>query len=190
MAENIQGNQGKGPGQATGQASGQASGGGSPISQPLERTKQTAERLRGEAVVKAEQVTEQASKTFEEGKHRLAERLRRFGGSMQAASEKLPAEDRAFAGYVGKARSRIEQAATYVEGASVDGAIRDVERFARREPALFFGSAFALGVAAARFLRSSRQPGGGNVEPEWRAVVRAPQEDLFLSGTGSEGRIP
>jgi hypothetical protein len=35
--------------------------------------------------------------------------------------------------------------------------IQEVERFARRQPALFLGGAFTLGLIAARFLKSSSE---------------------------------
>jgi hypothetical protein len=37
--------------------------------------------------------------------------------------------------------------------------VGDVENFARRQPALFIGGALALGILAARFLKSSSQQG-------------------------------
>jgi hypothetical protein len=37
----------------------------------------------------------------------------------------------------------------------VNEMLRDVQQFARRQPALFIGGSFAAGLLAARFLRSS-----------------------------------
>jgi hypothetical protein len=58
----------------------------------------------------------------------------------------------------------LEQAASQIETWShrlrdkdVGELLTDVQRLARRQPGLFIGSAFALGVVGARFLKSSRQ---------------------------------
>ena len=40
--------------------------------------------------------------------------------------------------------------------ADVDELVGDVQRLARRQPAVFVGSAFAVGLISARFLKSSR----------------------------------
>jgi hypothetical protein len=37
--------------------------------------------------------------------------------------------------------------------------LADLQRFARRQPAVFIGAAFAVGVISARFLKSSAEPG-------------------------------
>ena len=50
---------------------------------------------------------------------------------------------------------QIERFANYVRSTNVKQMVGQVEGFARRQPAIFFGAAFALGVLAARFLRSS-----------------------------------
>ena len=60
--------------------------------------------------------------------------------------------------------SSLEQVATQIENWSqrlrdkdVGELLTDVQRLARRQPGVFIGSAFALGVVGARFLKSSRQ---------------------------------
>ena len=47
--------------------------------------------------------------------------------------------------------------ADYVQRADVREMMNEVEDFARRRPAVFIGSAFAVGLLAARFLKSSRE---------------------------------
>jgi hypothetical protein len=48
-----------------------------------------------------------------------------------------------------------ERLATNLEGKDLDQIVDEVEQFARRQTALFLGGAFALGLVAARFLKSS-----------------------------------
>jgi hypothetical protein len=57
--------------------------------------------------------------------------------------------------YVEKAADQLQRASQYVRTADLDGMKRTVETFARREPLLFIGGAFALGMLGARFIKSS-----------------------------------
>jgi uncharacterized membrane protein YgcG len=50
---------------------------------------------------------------------------------------------------------QIEKISQYFERSDVRVMVRDVETFARRNPAVFIGGAFAVGLLAARFLKSS-----------------------------------
>ena len=59
--------------------------------------------------------------------------------------------------YVERAAKQIERAAHYVERADVGEMVDNLETFARRQPALFVGAAFALGLLGARFIKSSRR---------------------------------
>jgi hypothetical protein len=54
-----------------------------------------------------------------------------------------------------KAADGVENVASFFENKQVGDIVRDVEGFARREPAIFFGAAFALGLIGGRFLKSS-----------------------------------
>jgi len=76
--------------------------------------------------------------------------------SRGSVGQHLRKGDQAFvADYVDQAAGQIERFAGYLENRSVDELMYDAERFARRQPAMFLGGAFVLGVLAARFLKSS-----------------------------------
>lgn len=144
---------------------------GAPSSVPGERTEkpaprspfaqadQTAEELRNEAAEKVQQAGQRARQGIDEGKHRVAERLRSVSSSLRQASEQFPEEERSVTRYVDKAGDGIDRVARYIDATSIDTAVRDMEQFAKRSPAVFYGSAFAIGLAAARFLKS-RASGG------------------------------
>lgn len=61
----------------------------------------------------------------------------------------------AIAGYVDKAADQIDRVSAQLRTRDVGELVEEVQRFARRQPALFVGAAFALGVLGARFLKSS-----------------------------------
>ena len=56
---------------------------------------------------------------------------------------------------VGRAADQVDRASAYLKDASLTDVVRSTERFARREPLLFIGGAFTLGLLCARFLKSS-----------------------------------
>lgn len=60
------------------------------------------------------------------------------------------------------AASRIETFSRSLEGKQLDDIVSDVERFARRNPAAFVGTAVAIGFLASRFLKSSSHSAGFN----------------------------
>lgn len=53
------------------------------------------------------------------------------------------------------AAEQLERLSTFVRTADADRMRRGIESFARREPLVFLGGAFALGMVGARFLKSS-----------------------------------
>ena len=59
--------------------------------------------------------------------------------------------------YIERAARQIERAADYVQNKDLREVVSEVEDFARRRPGLFIGSAFAAGLLAARFLKSSQR---------------------------------
>jgi hypothetical protein len=58
--------------------------------------------------------------------------------------------------YVDQAASQIEQFANRLKDKDVGELMNDTQRLARRNPGLFIGGAFVLGVLASRFFKSSR----------------------------------
>jgi hypothetical protein len=64
--------------------------------------------------------------------------------------------------YTEQAAQRIEELSELIRTKSTREIVDGVERFARREPALFFGGAFVVGLLAARFLKSAPVGGSGS----------------------------
>jgi ElaB/YqjD/DUF883 family membrane-anchored ribosome-binding protein len=88
--------------------------------------------------------------------------------------------------YVEQAVDRVEQFADRLKEKDVDELVRDAQQFARRNPALFVGAAFGVGVVAARFLKSSSRhtaASGGS----WRE--RTNVSGAYASATRSGGTM-
>lgn len=106
-----------------------------------------------------EQVSNQLNTQFDSRKDKAVETMGTVADAIRGTSEKLkgvgPLGDVAE-----RAATGIENVAQFFEGKKIGDLARDVERFARREPALFLGATFALGLIGGRFLKSSAHRGG------------------------------
>ena len=69
--------------------------------------------------------------------------------------------------YVDQAIDGVERFANRLKEKDVTELVRDAQQFARRNPALFVGTAFGIGVIAARFLKSSNR-GTSSAYGGWR----------------------
>lgn len=100
---------------------------------------------------------ESVRSTADDNKARVARTLSSVATSLKSSSAEMQSGDAAAVGnVVERMADQIDRAANYLERSDVDEIVGGVERFARRNPALFIGAAFAVGVLGARFLKSSR----------------------------------
>jgi hypothetical protein len=105
----------------------------------------------------AGQVREVAEARLSKPRRKAADALAGVAKSLRETGEKLDETsglelDR----YAARAADGIERFSDYMRERELSDVVRDVESFARREPALFFGGAFVLGLVGSRFLKSSR----------------------------------
>ena len=119
----------------------------------LDQATKAASDLAGQAKDKAgEQLTSQLDAQKERAVGSIggvASALRDAGRSLRSHETGMPTE------YVDKAADQIERLTGYVKNRTIGQLAGDLERFARREPAIFLGGAFTVGVLAGRFLKSS-----------------------------------
>lgn len=112
-----------------------------------------AKQLAGEVAGAAKKT---AGSQVTRGKDMAADGLGSVASALRHAEEKLLSEEQHGAGeYVSHAAYRVEQASTYLRTRTLGQVVGDVEGFARRDPALFLGGAFLLGLLGGRFLKSS-----------------------------------
>jgi hypothetical protein len=98
-------------------------------------------------------------KTYEQldgQKARASETLGSLAGAVRGMTQPLrDGGQTGIADAVNKAADGIERWASQMRQQDLDDAMRAVEQFARRQPAMFLGIAFGAGMMAARFLKSS-----------------------------------
>jgi len=123
---------------------------------------QVKEQVQQAAADLKSQVTDQATGKIEEQKTAASGSLNTVAHAVRQTADQLEENDQeAIAQYVHRAAEQVENVANYIGRRDLRGLAQDAEQFARREPALFLGGAFALGLFAARFLKSSGSAGGG-----------------------------
>jgi hypothetical protein len=129
--------------------------------QPRLETGASPDRLKDKAASEvrhlADRAQSQANEKFVEGKHRAASTLNSIASTLHRSGQQLRDEQQPMAGDIAeRAATQIEKMARFVDNAEFRGMVRDVEGFARKNPAVFIGAAFAIGMLGARFLRSSQ----------------------------------
>ena len=106
------------------------------------------------------QITTQKERATD-GLGTIAQAVRRSTQELRGGSHDTLAE------YVEQAADQLERLSTHLKNRDVGELLHDAQQLARRRPVVFIGSAFALGLIGARFLKSSR-PRTGPTQPAWQ----------------------
>jgi len=135
-----------------------------------------AAELVGQATERAsdlvDRATEQAKPQLESQKERAVQSLGNAAHALRQTSQNLREQDQgAVAQAADWTAKQIERFSGYLRDRDVDDFTGEVERFARRQPALFLTGAFGLGLLAAGALKNSSQRGRA------RAPQRPPTPD-------------
>jgi len=115
------------------------------VDEAKDTAREKGEELKHEAKQKAEALTSRAGDRISA----VAHALRRAGDELRSEGEER------LASYTADAASQVERFGSYLEDEDPKHMLRDIERIARNNPAIFIGSTLALGVLAGRFLRSN-----------------------------------
>jgi hypothetical protein len=114
-------------------------------------------------------------------KTRATEALWSVAAALRQGSQPLRDNNQAMlANYAGKAADQLEQFSTRVRERDLSELMDDAKRFARRQPAFFVGAAFAAGVLASRFLKSS---------PDGQQRVRSSEALDYVPATRHPGGL-
>ncbi len=120
----------------------------------LERAKSTASET-------YDKVSERTLSSIEHTKAGLTDGIKSVADSIRLAGDELSktAEDTAIASYSSRyavtAAEKLEGIADYFGERDLRAISVDLQNYARRNPAVFLGAAFGLGLLAVRFLKSS-----------------------------------
>lgn len=135
------------------------------------KSHEAAEQLKNAVIDKTTQVRHEA----DTARDHVAERFRRVASQLRTAGDNLRTDDQVASALAERASRGVEGIADYVTSTDLQGVVRDAERLARRQPAVFFGGAFIVGLALGRLLKNS-------------APERAPDEERWSSSRDEGGQ--
>jgi hypothetical protein len=111
-------------------------------------------------------VREQAAAQLDSQKNKATDGLGSVAQAVRETTQHLREQQHdTVAQYAEQAADQLERFSERLRGKDVGELVTDAQRLARRQPALFVGGAFAIGLLGARFLKSSsrddydREPG-------------------------------
>jgi hypothetical protein len=114
-----------------------------------------------------ETVKQRASSQLTSQKGRATDSLTAIAGAVRQSTAQLRADQHeGLAEYVERAADHLERFSNGLRDKSADELMRDVRQMARRQPTLFIGGSFAVGLLAARFFKSSGDRQSRRFEPD------------------------
>jgi ElaB/YqjD/DUF883 family membrane-anchored ribosome-binding protein len=135
-----------------------------------ETTEEVADQVKGDVAEVKEKVASQAQSlqgrmreglesSLTQQKDRATDELHHIAQAFRHTADEL--EGDGVAPYAGHIADYIDNASDYVKGQEVHDLMHAIDDFARHHPILFFGAAAAVGILAARLLKS----GGSSEAP-------------------------
>ncbi|HEY0876354.1 MAG TPA: hypothetical protein VGD94_22970 [Vicinamibacterales bacterium] len=107
-------------------------------------------------------VREQANSQLNTQKNKATDRLGSVAHAVRETTQRLRDDNHdTVARYAEQAAEQIERLSQGLKNKDVGELMNDAQRLARRQPALFVGGAFTLGLLGARFLKSSQERNRG-----------------------------
>jgi hypothetical protein len=128
----------------------------------LEQTKDavvdSAQQLKDKVTSVGQDLKGRTQSVVEDGKSKVTSSLDGIASVLGRTTEELQSTELGqLAPYGERLQNLTQSFSDYLKDAKASDLLHDAEALARRQPALFLGGAFALGLIAARFLKSSSQ---------------------------------
>lgn len=148
----------------------------------LQQAKQTTSDVVG-------QVQEQAGSRITRQKDEAASEIQKVAGAVRQLGDQLGGQEQGpiahyAAEYGKKAADGLERLTNYLRENDPKALVGELEKLGRRQPALLIGGAFLLGLAGARFLKSSR-PAFESSTNLGRGLPPPPQQPAHVSTTSA-----
>ncbi len=150
-----------------------------------EQLRQAKDKVVGQARDTFRNAREQAGRGLSDTRRQAADQIGGIAGAFRRTGEQLRTDQQdRFADLAESVGQGIDHAADYLRRSDGRTISRDLEGLARRQPGLVFAGAFALGLVAARFLRSSdpqrdTEPGQGRFDAPVGGGFDAPARGGF-----------
>ena len=149
------------------------------------RTRDASEEVKERAHGLIGDAKERARSIAGEQKNLAADRVTGFADALRHASSDLDEQGQSIvSGVVRQAADGLERVSGAMRSNDVDDLVGSIEDFARRQPAVFIGSAVLAGFGIARFMKSSSERRRG------RDYAGSRYETDYTGGSYETGRGP
>jgi ElaB/YqjD/DUF883 family membrane-anchored ribosome-binding protein len=113
------------------------------------------------------QARDSAGTSLSQSRTQAADRITGIAEAVRGTSERLRSENQpSVANLTDSLADQVERLSSYLRDRDLTEVRRDLEQFARRQPAVAVGVALALGMLGARFIKSSQRQGGSSGRSE------------------------
>ena len=106
-------------------------------------------------------------------KERAADGVSQLAQAMDRVSGELQGDQPMLAGVAETAAEQTQRIGQFLRERDISDIVRSTEDLARRQPLLFYGGAFVLGVALARFLKAGSSAPNGSAQWQRSTTVDA-----------------
>jgi hypothetical protein len=151
-----------------------------PLAEAGQQATETAGRL-------AERAADVGLRQADRGREKAAEGIDHVARGIRRFSSDLEVEQPAMADAASTAADQAERVARYLRNNDAREIISKVEGAARKQPLLFLGGAFVLGVAISRFIKAAATgSNGGSERPIGQSMNRSEDPNAYrATGPGS-----
>lgn len=125
-----------------------------------EKVSETASAAKEQAKRTATQVTDQAKSTVDTRMADVADDIDSVADAVRKTSHEIGSENEVVGRYGERIAEQLDGISSYLNEKGVEDVLTDLQDFARRQPAVFLGGAFMLGMVVGRFVRSSGERNG------------------------------
>jgi hypothetical protein len=128
---------------------------GDVVDQTKDKAAELVEQAKGATGELVTQAAEQAQPRLERGKDEVVQTLTSTAEALRRTGAEMTDQDARVGRLADDAADQAERVAQFLGSRDLGEIVSEVEGFARRQPALFLGAAFCIGLAGARFVRTS-----------------------------------
>jgi hypothetical protein len=159
----------------------------SPAAREPGSPRDTTHEARAQAGALWEDAKDKARVMLDEQQRSAADGIGDFAGALRSAAGELGSRDKSMAAHLGEhAADGLERLAGTLRSKDAATIMRELESFARRQPAVFLGAAVAVGFLAMRFLKSSGEAASPTTDNAAAADVRTSRQSDFATTTQGE----
>ena len=127
----------------------------SALATETEHLSETARTLKDEVQASAATLKETVADVGAREKNYAADRIEQLAKAVHGAADEIGPQIPGASRYIHDAAAGLERASSTLQQSSVEDMLSTLNKFAREQPALFFGGAIVAGISLSRFLKSS-----------------------------------